>query len=354
MKNKDNKILIITPKFYPSIWWIEEQVKLLWENFLEKWYEVDILTSKFDNKLEDKEKIFWFNIYRFSSIFSYISFLIKNWNNCDLILSRQYYKNSFLLWLLKFLKLIKTKAVIIWDWWTKKNEITILQEKLGLFSRLYFYILSKNNYFIANNSYFVQSLREIFNKDFVKKIYNGIKLKDYKYPAKKEIINILYLSRFDKWKWYIETIEAFKKIKNDNIKLHLIWYWDKKIENQIKEIIKKDKRIIYHWKLYWQDKEDIIKKTDLFVFPTYYEWESFWMVLYEIALYNIPIISTNFWDTKQIYWNNILYVKEKNVEDLKNKIEWIVNNIWSYNYDYTEALNKVDINTITKKILELK
>ena len=350
----NKKILIITPKFYPSIWWIEEQVKLLWINFNEKWYKVDILTNKYENQLKNKETLFWLNIFRFSNILFYIFFLLKN-KNYEIIISRQYYKNSFILWLLKLLKLIKQKTIIVWDWWTHYNEIEIIKNKIWVFSKVYFYVIWKNNFLIWNNKYYIKSLLRTFNNQKVKKIYNWINIdKNYKQNNIKEINNILYISRFDKWKWYIEAIESFKKIKNKNICLNLIWYWDIEAENKIKKLILSDNRIKLFWKKYWVEKDYIINKSDLFIFPSYYKWESFWVVLYEIANKGIPIISTNFWDTKKIFWNNIIYVKKENIEDLKNKIEWIIDNIKDYKYNYKNVLKKIDINNISEQFLNLK
>lgn len=352
------KILIITPKFYPSIWWIEEQVKLLWKNFTEKWYKVDILTNNFDN-LKSKEKIFWLNIFRFSNIFWFFIFLLKN-KNYELIISRQYYKNSFILWLLKFLSLIKSKTVICTDSWWKNDEINNIKKKLLIFQlyKIYFYIIWQNNFLNCLNQDNINHLNLIYKWKFkylnkITNIYNWIDISNYKKNDIKNIKNILYLWRFEKEKWIFETIKAFNKINNNNIILNLVWYWNKNIELKIKNLIKNNNRIIFHWKKYWIEKENIINNTDLFIFPTYYpEWQP--VTLTEIAFKNIPIITTDIANNKEIYWDNLIYVKKENINDLKEKIELIINNIKNYKYNYLFSLKKIDINNITNQFLNLK
>lgn len=353
------KILIITPKFFPSIWWIEEQVKLLWENFIKKWYKVDILTNKFEEKIKNKETILWLKIFRFQNIFYYILFLIKN-RNYELIISRQYYKNSFILWLLKITRLVKSKTIICTDSWWKNDEISNIKNKLEILNlyKLYFYIIWKNDYLNCLNSYNIKHLNKIFKENIKVKnkiinIYNWIDINNLKINKINKIRNILFIWRLEKEKWIFETIKTFKLIKNKNITLNIIWYWVKEIENKIFNLIKKDKRIFFHWKLYWEEKENIIKKTDLFIFPSYYpEWQP--VTITEIVLNNIPIITTDVWNNKEIYWDNLIYVKKQNIDDLKNKIEWIINNIENYKYNYSEALKKIDINNITNQFLNLK
>ena len=353
----NKKILIIAPFFFPSIWWIEEQTKTLWESFIKKWYEVDVLTRNFDN-LKQKEKMFWLNVFRFTGIFSFISFLIKNRKKYDLIISRQYYKNSFFLWLLKYLKLIKSKTIICADSWWENDEINKIKNKLYFLNlyKLYFFFIWQNDYLNWLNKYNIKHLKEIYkNKkkylDKIINIYNWIDITHYNKRKITSIKNILFLWRFEREKWIIETIKAFKKIKNNELTLHIVWYWDDKIENEIKNLIKDDSRIILHWKLYWEEKERIISITDLFVFPTYSEWQP--VTLTEISLKDIPIITTNIANNKEIYWDNLIYVKKENIDNLKEKIEWIINNIKYYKYNYSDALKKVDINNITEQFLSL-
>lgn len=352
------KILIITPKFFPSIWWIEEQVKLLWLEFINQWYKVDILTNKFNKKLKRKEIIYWLNVFRFNIIIWLILFLIKN-RKYSLIISRQYYLNSFILWLLKFTNLIKNKTIICADSWWNKDEINTVKKMLKLFNlyKVYFFFIWQNNYLNCLNKDNRKHLKSIYkwktkylNK--ITNIYNGINITEIKNKQISKIKNLLILSRFDYDKWVFETINAFKQIKNKNIKLHLVWYWEKSVEEQIKRLIKNDKRIIFHWKKYEKEKEEIINNTDLFILASHHEWQP--VTLTEMALNNIPIISTDVANNKEIYSNNIIYTKKWDVIDLKNKIEKVIKNINKLEYNYAEVFKKINIKTTVNNFLSLK
>ncbi|NVP18167.1 hypothetical protein HUU51_05620, partial [Candidatus Gracilibacteria bacterium] len=193
------KILIITPKFFPSIGGIEEQVKLLGENFIKKGYKVDILTNKFEEKIKNKETILGLKIFRFQNIFYYILFLIKN-RNYELIISRQYYKNSFILGLLKITRLVKSKTIICTDSGGKNDEISNIKNKLEILNlyKLYFYIIGKNDYLNCLNSYNIKHLNKIFKENIKVKnkiinIYNGIDINNLKINKINKIRNILFI-----------------------------------------------------------------------------------------------------------------------------------------------------------------
>lgn len=351
------KILFITPKFYPSIGGIEEQVKLLWQEFLRLWYKVDILTYK-KGREKSKEIIFDMNIFTFRWFLGFWQFFRKN-KQYNIIISRQYYRHSFFLWLLKFFWIVKSKTIICTDSGGKNDEINTIKNIIHFLwiYKLYFFFIWQNNYLNCLNVDNIKNLQSIYKwKDKylnkITNIYNWINISTFENNKIDAIENLLFLWRFEKEKWIFETIEAFKNIKNSNIKLHLVWYWNEKTEKKIKSIIKDDNRIIFYGKKYWNEKENIIKNTDLFIFPTYYpEWQP--VTLTEIAIKNIPIISTKVANTYEIYWDNILYVKKQNTEDLQEKMAWIIKNINTFKYDYSKVLRKVDIKNITQQFLNL-
>jgi len=270
------KILIVSWTFFPNIWGIEEQIKILWEEYIRKWFSVDILTKRQKIGWKKYETLFNLNVRRFSNSIEQILFLLKNWNKYEIIISRWYYRHSAILWLLKFLKLLKATTIICTDTWWENDEINTIKKSLNKFKlyKLYYYIIWQNDYLNCLNIDNINHLLEIYNNkkytNKITRIYNWINIKHFKKNKKNNIKNILFIWRFEKEKWIIESIKAFKLIKNKNIKLNLIWYWNKKIENEINQLIKNDKRIILHWKLYWEKKDDVLNSMDLFILPTYY------------------------------------------------------------------------------------
>jgi glycosyltransferase involved in cell wall biosynthesis len=333
------KILLITSVYYPSVGWIENQVQLLKEEFERRGIWVDILIRS-NSKIYKNQPLN--NIIVKKNILFFFIYLIRYNKKYNFIISRQYFLNSFILWIWKLFKIIRTKTYIVWDWGTTDNEIENIIKQLPLFYKIYFYIIWKNNYLICNNSDFLQSLHDNFDSQKIYKIYNWVKKSSIQNKKKKEIKNIVFIWRFDTWKWLQETLDAFEILKTKSLTLHVIWYNSK--NTSLKN--GKKKNIIFHWKVSWKEKDTLMNQMDLLVFPSYYQWESFWLVLYESAAINIPIITTDFWDTKKIFCNNILYVEKKNIYDLRDKIDWICKNIDTFEYDYRKVLTQVDIKNI--------
>ncbi len=352
-----SKILLITPKFYPSIWGIEEQVKLLGEEFLRLGYQVDILTYR-KGRQKKQENIFWMNVFTFWWFISFVNFFLKH-RQYKLILSRQYFRHSFFLWILKFLNLVKTKTIICADSGWEKDEITIAKNQSWYLYKFYFFFIGQNNYFNCLNNDNKKHLQNIYKwqTKFLNKIiniYNWIKVpkSNYKNKKIKKIKNLLFLWRFELEKGIFETIEAFKNIKNKNIKLHLVWYWEEQIEQEMQNLINNDGRIVFHWKKYWKEKEEIIDQTDLFLFPTYYP-EGQPITLTEMAIKNIPIITTDIANTRNIYWNHVIYTQPQNIKNLQERIKRTIQNIDNFHYDYSQALKKINIQNIVQKFLNL-
>lgn len=357
-------ILMIFRRFYPHVWWVEFQWELLCEEFQNKWYNIDIITFKYDKNLSNFEKYNWINIYRFNNYFWLFYFLIKlNFNKkYDFIMSHQILQETLIVWILKFLNIIKIP--VIWcyhSWWDKSEIMKIVKtfNFLKLYKLIYFFIFKLDYINCLNNSnkeqlqeYIIWDNKKLCNK--LTFIPNWVKLKEdfWKYPKKYNIKNLLYLGRFEKEKWIFETIESFKKLKNNDLNLNIVWYWDLEIEQQILAAIKNDTRINFLWKKTLDEKENIFKNTDLFIFPSYYaEWQS--ITLIESAFYNIPIISTKVWNNYELYWNNLIYVKERDVNDLKEKIEYILTNIKNFDYDYVDILKWISIDYTIKKYIWL-
>lgn len=355
-----NNILMIFRRFYPHVWWVESQWELLCEEFQKKWYSIDIITFKYDKGLDNYEQYNWINIYRFNNYFWFIYLIIKliHDKKYNFIMSHQILQETLIVWILKFIKIIKIPTIWLYHSWWENSEIMKIVKTfnfLKLYKLIYYFIFQLDYLNCLNNSnkeqlqkYIIWNNKKLLNKLIF--IPNWIKLSGdfWKYPKKENIKNLLFLWRFEREKWIIETIDAFKKIKNDDLILNIVWYWDDDVTNEVLESIRNDSRIKFLWKKTWKEKENIFKNTDLFVFPSYYsEWQS--ITLMEASFYNIPIITTKVWNNFELYWNNLIYVKEKDVNDLKEKIEFVIENINNINYDYNSILINIDISNIVNK-----
>lgn len=353
----DSKILIITPKFYPHIWGIESQTKLLAKKFIDRGYIVEIFTHNYNGKLVKKEIIDNATVYRRKTTLGFLLFMLSHSRDYTFIKISQYYRYAITIWILKILRIVKSITIVTAHSWWEMDEINNIKrilKPLDLY-RLYFYLVWQNNYLNCLNQDNYNHLIAI-NPKFksqITRIYNGIDVTwKEKHKKRKKIQNILWIGRLEPAKWVFETIEAFKKIDNNNITLHIVWYGSEEIETTLRDMIISDKRIVFHGQKTWIEKERIFEITDLFVFPTYYqEWQP--NTIIEAVLYNMPIITTDVANTREIYGENILYVRQQNTQDLQEKIERIIKNIWAFSYDYTDALKKLNIDTIVDEFLWL-
>jgi len=107
-------------------------------------------------------------------------------------------------------------------------------------------------------------------------------------------------------------------------------------------------------RLLWLIRNDLIinylKVSKVFIFPSLYE--GFWKVLVEAQIAWLPIISSDLPSVKDIIdsKNSILIKDPNNVEEIFQKMEYIINNydiIYKFNRNYN--LNKFDYNVLAEK-----
>jgi glycosyltransferase involved in cell wall biosynthesis len=213
-----------------------------------------------------------------------------------------------------------------------ENDITILhwstimamhswyKEKKWLYTAYYF-IISLNTlltYFVASKIYTVSEFTKWYISKFNKnvevcwlwvdqnfwKFKKWFKKEDYWYYN--DDFLLIFVWRFDIWKWSDKLIEIMKNNKNNKIKLLACV---SKIPENYSEY---EKIWIKFFENLW--KEDLIKLysiSDTFIFPTRYEW--YWFVLAEALSIWLPAITTNIalWNMLKIIWENNPVVKER-------------------------------------------
>jgi len=220
------------------------------------------------------------------------------------------------------------------------------------------------NWLYPYNSYFSKIV--LYPSEFLKKYYNSnhwdqrvilnfstfpiVKNKRVSLIDKNEI-NLLTIFRADiynKAKWIIDLYEKLKLFKpNKKINYRIAWFW--KYYNEMKEkfdISKLDKNIEIKW-IWWLDREGVIeeiKKTDIFIYSTFYE--TFWIILIEVLSLWKPVLLNNF---DSYYW---LYDDEfisKNNKDFIFKLDKLIKNEKYYNeylekwYENVEKFDKEKI-----------
>lgn len=86
--------------------------------------------------------------------------------------------------------------------------------------------------------------------------------------------------------------------------------------------------VVYDGKKYGKDKEVFFRNADIFVFPTYYEYECYPLVLLEAMQHGLPCITTSEGGIPSIIddGKNGLLVKRQDANDLADKITWMIDN----------------------------
>jgi len=139
------------------------------------------------------------------------------------------------------------------------------------------------------------------------------------------IIRYLYLGRLSKHKGIITLLEAFLKVRNDNVMLLIGGEGEQKTE--VESYIKRDKRIRYLGFVSGKNKKDVLLKADVFILPS--EWyEVSPLAIQEAYAFGLPVIASNIGSIPEhIIVNRTGWLFRKgDAEDLTEKIEYVSNN----------------------------
>lgn len=116
---------------------------------------------------------------------------------------------------------------------------------------------------------------------------------------KTDEIKILYLSNLRKEKGCIDILKSAKYVreKYHNVKFVFVGEWFREEDKREAEnIIKEDNLeniIDFKGRLFGDEKEKCYFLSDIFVFPTYYNIESWGLVINEAMAASLPVITTN-------------------------------------------------------------
>lgn len=129
---------------------------------------------------------------------------------------------------------------------------------------------------------------------------NGIPFKEHKYQERDNTIpHLLFLSNLLLSKGVLVLLDSLKILqdKGSSFVCDFVGGETKEIDKNIlaKEIARRhlNKLVIYHGKKYDDDKDEMFENADIFIFPTFYDNETFGLVNLEAMAHHIPVISTN-------------------------------------------------------------
>ncbi|HZJ41739.1 MAG TPA: glycosyltransferase family 4 protein [Patescibacteria group bacterium] len=157
------------------------------------------------------------------------------------------------------------------------------------------------------------------NGAYIEKDFSMNKLHAFGLRPQEYIISV---SRLIRLKGIQYLIEAFKKIDNKNIKLAIIG--DGEYQTELEELAFNDPRIVFTGNQGGETLNQLYTQAKMFVQSS--EMEGLSISLLEAMAHGLPIIVSDISANRQATQDTALYFKSKNVADLKNKLEFALNN----------------------------
>jgi glycosyltransferase involved in cell wall biosynthesis len=343
------KILIITGIFPPEIGGPARYSENLATELVKKKIKTDVLCysnekniGNYDFPVIKLSKKYPMIIRNFLSLF----LLVKPILNSDIVyvLTTSPGITSIPFLLSKIFKkkiILRPGSDFLWDRYTQKEgkELAVLNfYQTGLFKK------KKINYFIF--SYLIKNVDFIiFPTIFLRNLYiKYYKLKeiksaviDYPFPEVRfdlsdrnnPIKEIITACRFVRFKNLNRLIEAFSRIDYPNLVLKIIG--DGPQEKELKEKVKLlniEDRIIFEKTLPHSELLKRIKKSYLVIIPSIFEPGSF-LGLESLKL-KVPVLFTKEAGLYDQFKNDLIFLDPFSVEDIKEKIEYLLN---KENYD---------------------
>lgn len=365
-KMNKNKILIITPGFFPLFGGMEEQCYLLSKSFIKKGIVVDILTEQTDRAFKRREIIDGINVFRLRYVrkrnlsgfailaFDLIIFLIKNRKQYDFCIIRTLTYHAFVTGILKYLKLFSVKTFVTAETGGGKDDVISLRDRK--FYKIIVFFLKQHDFLnsICLDNY--KHYRELgFENNKLTRIYNGIDIDQYrnnKYPD--SLNNFIFLGRLNKTKGIYELLNAFKRVIELYPENKLFIGGDGDERQGVVEFIENNNlstNIIYEGYVSKEEKENFYRKGDCLILPSYSE--GFPISILEATAHKKKIIVTDVSDLSEIYGSLITFCKKRDTNDLYEKIIFASENYRKSSINYDSIIEKVDVNNVTAQIISL-
>lgn len=180
--------------------------------------------------------------------------------------------------------------------------------------------------------------------------------KDIKNANNKEKqMNVLYVGQLLKHKGVQTLVEAFKQIKNKNMKLHIVGGGT--YENKLKDLSKDDERIIFHGKLPNEVVQKFYRNASISVVPSIW-YDNSPLVIYESFRQGTPVIGSKMGGIPELIedgYNGFLF-EAGNVEQLRENLENSMENqeqLKELGKNARESVKKYEMSKHTERLIEI-
>jgi len=217
-------------------------------------------------------------------------------------------------------------------------------EKFNFFEKTYINYMQKNtsklNAVISPSKFLMDfHLKHGFFKNSKRFIVpNGVKLKNNPIVRDRISNEFLFIGQIEKHKGPQIAVKAFKKINDENLKLHVVGrgsYLD-----ELKKISENDARIIFHGFVKNDELKNIFERCSYAIFPSLW-YENYPLVIYEVMSEGIPVIASNIGGVPELVqegYNGFLF-PPGNVDSLTEIIKQVTND--------NKTLNQLSRNSIS-------
>lgn len=179
--------------------------------------------------------------------------------------------------------------------YTNRYKVPSLRIIRYKFEQWLFFRIVKNNTekVITVNPCYGEVIKKLVPNPYVLKVYSGEEVELDKGVYEKEF-DICFMGRFHEQKGLFELVDILKRLKEKkfNIKLVLLGGGVKRVEKRFFDLIKQydlENNTKFFGYVTGEEKFEILKKSKVFVFPSYYE--SFGQVALEALRCGLPVVA---------------------------------------------------------------
>jgi len=240
-------------------------------------------------------------------------------------------------------RLFGKKVICFFHGWDENFERRLMNNKFYkfLFNKIY----NMSDLFFVLSEDFRSSLKKIGIKKNIRVVKTTFDGELFHISKKKtSVFRMVFLGRLQKEKGIFIILQALNELKltNKNFKFSFIgWFSDKKNQKEFNEMVNSynlTEFIELQGYLFGRQKIQSLIDSDVFVFPSYSEGCP--TAVIEALAAGLFVISTNVGALKEIIKNGIngIIIQKDNYHDLKNSIEWCLEN-----RNKVEELGKLNI-----------